>query len=760
MFNASLRIPIIVRVFGVALLGALAAGCARKAWKAPGAALGESCRVWRDSQGIAHAQTATTRAAYACLGFLHGRDRAFQLDYLRRAARGRLAEIQGMGLVRSDLFIRLLGLPELAAKVYGQTDTGEREAIVAYAAGINRGFETALAAGDVYEFARYGYEPEPWTPEDSVAILLLQSFRETQASIWNDRDEETAVEKLGPAARDLLAREGLPWDSTILKRGEYPTATRRSEARDATGQPAPDLSAWLPALPPSLETQGSNSWVISSRRKGADATWLANDPHLGLVHPSFWYWVQVEAVDGLRVLGASLPGYPVVPSGTNGRVAWGLTDSYLDAGDLVAVPKAETKDYVSVRPTVWVKVGPVRLPYFFTRFRRSAEGLPELPVDGPKGHSLVLRWSGFAVSGKGISSIHRIARAETSSEMDSLVATLELPSWNYVFGDTKGNIGYRAQGLVPRRETRPWGIERIAGGPARMGPFLTPDEMPHVFNPSRGYVVTANNQQWGSGGRYDLGRAHPPGFRALRIEELIEGLPSIDAEGLRKIQADVQAVDARFLLPPLLAALERRRAAGAAWNERPAAGAELLGRWKFEADVACVACAIYERWRDRLKADANLGVAPVYHAAKAGTHDDAIHAAFMATLKDLQGKWATTFPLWGEIHHAYFPHLAGAADFPSPGRLSTGGTEHSVNPGEADWDGKEYRHKEGASQRLLVRLGQDFGVWFAWPGTSRDTKAPPITASSSPWIFWRDARLSSAAWKADWSSVESDSVDL
>src|SRR5690606_20515457 len=125
---------------------------------------------------------------------------------------------------------------------------------------------------------------------------------------------------------------------------------------------------------------GSNNWVVSKHKSKTGKALFANDPHLDLKTPIFWYWVNFHTPE-LKVIGASVPGVPVVVSGTNGDVAWGLTNSYLNSADIFFLKDVKDSDIEEFRPTVNVKWWIFKLPFFFKSFERLKTGHRLLPLD-------------------------------------------------------------------------------------------------------------------------------------------------------------------------------------------------------------------------------------------------------------------------------------------------------------------------------------------------------------------------------------------
>lgn len=692
---------------------------------APAAIVGKKCEIAFSAEGATRVRGENEIHMYACLGYAHGRDRAFQMDFFRRAAQGRLAEILGTEFLKPDFFLRTVGLFERAQALWASVPEADRGLLSAYAYGVNQGF---AAAKDSVDLKTLGYEPEPWHPEDSLAVLLIQSFRETQQTFWQETKEAKHLEKWGDRAEKLFVRDGLPWDVSILKLGEFPEGLPKAPKRGEGAALAPP--------PVNGEGMGSNSWVVAPGRSVSGKAWLANDPHLELVHPPFWYAVALSSPEG-SATGASLPGYPVIPSGFNQHVAWGLTNAYLDAGDVVAVPEEKTRDLPRIRPTIWIRFGPVQLPFFFKSYQRTGDNLPVLPLEGPPGHSLVLDWTGYAVTAPGIVGLRRIFTSRSVKEADEALAAVELPSWNYVFADTAGGIGYRAQGKIFRRTEPPvFGVPKVKELPRPGRELFTTDEMPHVLNPARGYVVTGNNRQWPVESAFHGGRAYRQGLRAFRIEERLLKTPKHDLATLQEIQCDTQAVDARFLVPRLLKWVDRNRASLKGPVDKITA---TWRAWNYSAGVDCKACGFYERFLDRVDETMQLDVPAVYVALEDPAFvDEGFRNAWNLAVADLQ-LGEGDFRPWGELHLAFFRSLSRSPRFEPRLGLSTGGNAFSPNPGSHDWDETKrlFRHTLGASQRLLVELTTPPRAWYVLAGANRGYGD---RALKGPWEAWRDCR--------------------
>ncbi|MCM2278583.1 MAG: penicillin acylase family protein [Oligoflexia bacterium] len=710
------------------------------------------CGLWRDARGIPHLRAATDTEAFGCLGYAHGRDRAWQMDYLRRVAQGRLAEVMGSGSVKSDFTMRLLGLAEQARRLAGGLGPEGRARLEAYARGATLGLEEAVREG-VYEFRDFGYTPEAWRPEDSLALLLLQSFDQTRKTYQQRIIQSELRERLGPEAEALTQDDLLPWDAAILKVGEYRkgSAAASVSPRSAGSAPA-SAAAELRALFESVEELGlgSNNWVLAPSRSASGKAWLANDPHLALKYPSFWHWTHLSS-PGLEVIGAAVPGIPAIVSGANRQVAWGLTNSYLDVTDAHFVPREELKSARKERPTIWVKFWKFRLPFFFKTFQRTEQGWPVVPVSSapkvPAGREVVLRWSGFGIEASDVENLLRVMSARSVAELDQRLAGTGIPSWNFVFADVTGSIGYRAVGRIPKYDgvKSPYGIPESSLAELPRWTIRKPEEMPAVRDPARGFVVTANNRHWPVEARDFGGRAYSRGFRAFRIEELLLSRPKHDFESQRRIQCDVQAVDARFFLKPLLALAREAGSASPAF--------QALEKWqaegKFETTPDCQACGLYRLWMNGVMERLQLREGGLFRAL--GKPDyPGLREAVLGALEEAAA--AALGKTWGTLHRAPFVHLAGV-DYRPKEPIPTSGDEQSVSPGTADWEHGLLLHRSGASQRLIVELSDPPRIRLVLPGLVQDTENIELARPDGPWMKWERCELEPVEFPLNWEAI-------
>ncbi len=483
--------------------------------------------VLRDANGVPSLSAANRDDLAYATGFLHGQERFFQMDLMRRSGAGELAELFGPKALPLDRSHRLHRFRARAAALLAVMDAGERNFLERYAAGVNDGVQ-ALGARP-FEYALTGSAPRPWQPADSLLVVFamyfdLQSMQQTRALArgW-------IAEHSDAAQRAFLLPAATTWDAPLDADAIALTpAPLPARAPAWWGAPARSDTPALAALDRHeafADAVGSNNWVVAGSRSASGRAILSNDMHLGLQLPNTWYRIvmQYPQADGRqrRLVGLTLPGAPpVLTVGSNGRVAWGYTNAYGDFLDLVAVAKdgAGALPVTTQPETLHVKGAPDET----MQVRETALG-PLLTVAG---RDYAVHW--IAHQPGAINMRHRaLEESDSLDQALAIAATIGIPAQNFVAGDADGHIGWTITGLLPRLAapiTPADGLDAsfpiAAGGAVRSWDgVLAPSEYPKVIDPAGGQLVTANSRQLagaqaaliGDGG-FDLGaRTHQIG---------------------------------------------------------------------------------------------------------------------------------------------------------------------------------------------------------------------------------------------------------
>lgn len=544
-------------------------------------------QIVRDDNGVPHIFATTETDGYFAMGVVHGQDRLWQMETLRRVAGGRLSELTGPATVGLDTFFRMLGFEARVADDFAALDPTARRLIEAYAAGVNAG-----AAGlDRLppEFLALRTTPEPWRPVDSLLIAKLMGVRLGE----NRRDEmlyAAMTTRLKPGAMKSLFPE---WDEADEETFRETVLGRR----DFAG--AVPLSKFA-GVPEGLPT-ASNAWAVGGNRSTTGKPLLANDPHLGLEAPILWYLARLD-VDDRDIAGATLPGMPFHILGQNGRIAWGLTTTGADTEDLFIerVAEADPTRYETPNGTLGFRTetfaigvkgeAPRAVKLRHTRHGPVISDIdPDLATLAGKGHVIALATASAGAPDTTLEVPWRLAHAGNWAEAREALRPMVAPVQNFTVADASGTIARRVAGRVPVRS----GGSGLLPAPGWTGThdwtgFVPFDDLPEVTEGADGRVVNGNNS-WGAEDGPVLAHIWHPDLRYRRAVELIDATALHDIDSFRAIQTDVQAQDAEVLLPLLL-----ERAKPAAGKAADAIGR--LGKWDRTMDTDSVGAMIFEAW--------------------------------------------------------------------------------------------------------------------------------------------------------------------
>ncbi len=724
--------------------------------------LEEPVEVRLDRHGVPHARAGGETDLWFAQGYLHARDRFFQMELLRRTAGGRLAEVFGDAVLTSDRRMRRLRLEVTARRQAGELSADERQVLEAYAAGVN----AALARFGGWiapELGVLGIDPEPWRPEDSLGIGLLLQLRLTNA----------------------MNRE--------LERARELTAFGRQRAVDLWGWSPAEVEAWIPPgepAPASLAVEdmlgsdhdgGSNSWVVASQRSAGGRPLLANDPHLSVAMPGTWYAIHLRGGD-VDVAGASLAGVPGVLIGHNRQVAWGFTMVMLDDQDLRWV----TLDEGGSRERVDGRWRPLQLitEEIPVRGRDDPDILHvKVAATGPvvrerAGRALALEWAGYAGPSP-LAAFLRMDRAATVEALADAWAGVIGPAMNLVAADEGGHVLYQMVGLVPVRE-RGFGRLPSPGTDSRWSwhGFRSLAAVMHRTDPADGFVATANHDLFSEGDFPESERfpaEFEPPWRERRIRARLEARTDWDVAGCADMQGDLTSLRVQAALQLLRPDLQRHGGVSARtllhWDGRmdPAQLApHVFARFMLElgdavggdeARQAGLAASPFDQERLlRLLAGA---MSPLWWDVVGTPDAERREDVIAATLDRLDA--ARLHRSWGRVHPVLFAHAF--LGVPVLGPLL--GTPWSRGPYEVGGDAstvdalywsrsRPYRVTALPSMRFVTEVGRWDATLLTLPvGESGRPWSPHYDDQAAAWLRLQTVRLpfSDEAVAADTSAL-------
>jgi len=527
--------------------------------------------VRRDERGVPYIEAESEADLYFAQGYVTASDRLWQMELLRRAARGELAEVLGKLVLEEDKRRRTYGFSQVAEQSLARAAPEMRAALDAYVAGVNAYISALDDRTTPPEFKILGFRPRPWTAADSA--VLGKNFAEVLSSSWTVDLARAAYDSLPQQKRDALFPVTSPLDVLVVGTD---APARKSSAPAGAGGAAPasiltgDVAETLRSLAGieaaarrSFERVGlyaedlaaSNNWVVSGRHTYSGKPLLANDPHLSPSAPSIWYLVHLSA-PGLRVAGVTSPGAPGVIIGHNERVAWGLTNLGPDVQDLYreSFDPANPRRYQT--PQGW-REAEVRREEIKVRkdFNSTATDTVTHEVTvtrhGPVvfekgGARYSLRWTALDPEAADFEGFHFMNRARDWKTFREALRRYKGPTQNFVYADVDGHIGYYGAGLVPVRRSgdgsRPYDGATDAGEWTGYIPF---DELPNIFDPPSGIIVTANSRVVGTSYRHHLTHMWAPPTRARRIFDLLSAKKKMTAEDFRAVLGDANTISGR-----------------------------------------------------------------------------------------------------------------------------------------------------------------------------------------------------------------------
>lgn len=740
--------------------------------------------VYRDAMGIPHIYATTTHDLFFAQGYVHAQERFWQMDTWRHIGSGTLSEMFGEGQVKTDSFLRTLGWKNVAEQEWEQLSPEAKAIAQAYADGVNAYLKDHNGSTASLEYAIVAllspdYKIEPWTPVNSLtwgkamawdlggnmddeierAILLQTLTPEQVAELYPPYPQDYPV--IVPSIGENVSKIE---DQTV----NIPSELQFSNFDFQTV--AENLSLLESVLGPTGPDIGSNSWAVSGKLTTTDQPLLANDMHLGIQMPSIWIQNSLHCLPksdacSFDVTGFSFAGVPGIIAGHNDRIAWAYTNLGPDVQDLF-IEKVNPEnpnqyevngkwvDFETRKETINVVGGEaveitVRIsrhgPIISDTYGPLKDNVdPETEatpfkdkagIELPQNYVIALSWTALTPNSP-FEAIWNFDQAQNWDEFREAARNWSVPAQNLLYADVDGNIAYQTPGVIPIRKngdgTLPipgWNSEYDWTG------YIPFDELPYVFNPESGYIVTANNQANPRDYPYLITQDWDYGQRAARIVAMIENAPGeIDADYIKSIHGDSKSLNAEVLVPILLSV-----------NLDPELAAvrdQYLSTWDYQETADSQAASLFEwfwgnvltdtfgdnlpqdywptggsRWYVVMRGLVQRPDSPwwddIATTDKVEYRDDIFAKAFEETITQIQkeyGKDPAKLPAWGELHSATFRNQtlgnAGISlieDLFNRGPFITGGGKSIVNA--TGWSvGESFEVDWLPSEREIVDL--------------------------------------------------------
>lgn len=529
-------------------------------------ALSGKVLIAEDENGIFHVKAENLLDLFFAQGFIHCWKRFFQMDLNRRVTAARMAEIFGKRALAVDRTSARYALPVAAERTYHQLFPEEQEILKAYTEGVNYCLQVTKVT---FEYKLLLASRQKWNPKDSLHVVNVLGWS-LGANFYEELTRLIFVNKMPElfdkgiwSLLDPSFSELSPFISGII-----------GFTIDLHG----DLNAFIKTFYPG----GSNNWVVSPAKSATGAAILANDPHLGVSIPGIWLLMHLQA-PGYNVIGASLPGLPGIVIGRNENIAWGFTNSFADCQDLL---KTEIKGnkYLFFNGT-WRTL---KKKKFSIKVRGEKDIIEEVKLTelGPIVlKNFILAWTGYLPSHP-IKAMFLLNTAKNWEEFRKAFIYWNVPSQNALYADREGNIGYQLTGLVPKRHgwsgLYPVKIDKVKGWEE----FYSIDELPHLYNPEEGFIVTANNVV---DPEFPAVMDVYMGYRAKRLRDMLLKKDKLTIEDMKRMQLDFHSEYARRILPVILKLLQEQ-----GLREPYLSRLEELKTWDFNEPPSSPQAALFE----------------------------------------------------------------------------------------------------------------------------------------------------------------------
>lgn len=498
--------------------------------------LSDDVEILRDKVGTPAIFARCEDDMFAAQGYIHAADRLFQMDAYARFGLGEVAQVMGPAALEGDRLMRRLGLGASARGDLQLLSGASTRALERFADGVNAWIEDNQRRLPI-EFSLMKYRPMPWTPERSLVLPRLLSY----GLSGNWQAELVRAQLAERFGTDVLA---------LLD---------DSQAGDAAFAPqiaANDLAALSEAIRTTRDSMlrpgnGSNAWAIAPWRSGSGGALLASDPHLDLSLPGTWY-EQVMTCDSWTVRGFTMPGLPGILVGHNTSIAWTFTNSTADVQDL-AIEQIDTEAGTWQDENGNPNPLSVRTERIQVRFSdddvlvvRSTPRGPLIsgPADDTRGQSLSLQWAGIGPN-RSFDTIYGLLRANDTDSFRAAMRHWTSPSLNAIYADASGVIGHQLVGEIPVRADGTGAMPRDATDPSTRWLGTIPfEQLPYVFEPPGGIVVSANDRIVDDSYPHFISREWMNGYRGARIRALLETTELHTVEQQVRIQCDVASLPA------------------------------------------------------------------------------------------------------------------------------------------------------------------------------------------------------------------------
>ena len=730
--------------------------------------LQQKVEVLRDQWGVNHIYANNEHDLFFTQGYCAAKDRLFQFEIWRRQATGTTAEILGAREIKRDIGTRLFQYRGSIEKDLAKYHPRGVAIINAYVQGVNAYIKEANQNPNTLpiEFKLLHIQPKEWT-----AAVVISRHQGLLGNITQELNIARAVGKIGedkvkdivwfhpkqpnlkmdssiqPAflEKDILGLYNAYRNELVFQKSDFGEKDEDA-VMNTNNKPEKDLFLQ------SQEMEGSNNWIVAGSKSASGYPLLANDPHRKIAVPSLRYIVHLVA-PGWNVIGGGEPEIPGVSIGHNEKGAWGLTIFETDGEDLYVYDlnkknlnqywhKGQWKDMKLIQDSIHVKnSADVKITHKY-----SIHG-PICFIDSVNHIAYAIRAAWMEPGGAPYLASLRIDQATDWESFREACSYSHIPGENMIWADKKGNIGWQAVGIIPVRKNFSGYVPVPGDGRFEWAGYLPIKERPHLFNPSKGFFATANQNvtptnytQWDA-----IGYTWADPFRGNRIDQVLEPNNKIDLPTMAALQTDYYSIPASRMVP-LLSNISFE-------DDHLQKAKSYLTNWNFILDKNSVAAGIYVAWEKEIATMMSALLIPaevkslislqistiIQRLENPTTHfgDNAINKrnkllqeAFTKAINNLQKKLGPSMDQWvygqAKYKHTTMEHpLSSIVSKEIKQQLNLGPLPRGGNGQTPGSTGSGDNQLSGASYRILIDTKDwDKALMINTPGQSGDPSSP------------------------------------
>ncbi|WP_397447634.1 penicillin acylase family protein [Polaribacter sp. R77954] len=543
--------------------------------------------VYFDNNGVPHINAQNQKDAYIALGYLHAQDRLWQMELIRRIAPGRLSEIFGKDLLKTDVFFAGLGIEEAAEQTIQNLDKNAEfyQLTQAYLDGINQ----YIANGKTpLEFSLVGIEKEKYTLKDIYNVFGYMSF------------SFAVAHKTDPLLTEIKEKLGEPYLNELLGSfSENLTINRMDSVSKINANFSKSVSAMIDNMPVA-PLIGSNSWVIGADKTKNGKVIFANDPHIGFSQPSVWYQNHIKTPN-FEVYGFNIALMPFPLLGHNKRYAYGLTmlanddlNFYTEENNSNNSSEYKTlqgyKTYKMVTKTIKIKDDVDTT--FQVKVSKHGPIMNGLITHLKNEKPIAMHWLYTQLENEMLEVSHGISHSKSITDFQHSVSKIHAPGLNVMYGDAEDNIAWFASAkLYQLRDSLSTKTYlNGASGDDEITEILDFSENPKSINPKWNYVYSANHQPDTVRGKLYPGYYQPEN-RSKRIVSLLKDKNDFTKLDVAEMMYDVTSSVDHFIANDLLKNVIKSDLSA---SEKQAFS--ILEKWQGDYLKTSIAPTIYNRF--------------------------------------------------------------------------------------------------------------------------------------------------------------------